>query len=186
MVKPASSKQVLMATKTDESKRDKLKMTEGPSKKHNGSSFFSYTADVQNVDMVREFYYKLKAKHQTVDHIMCTYRIFGANFPKLQDYSDDGEYGGGHHIFNVMHSISVWNCAVFVVRYHEGPNLGKKRFEIITELAEQVIAATPHGLNYGLGFEDKALVRAFTLNKKESATRRGVQEREPVPTDRQT
>ena len=89
----------------------------------NGSSFYAYAATVHSLDEVKASYKIVKAQHISASHIMCSYKIFGSKFYELQNYSDDGKHAGGKVILNCLKDMKVWNLAVFVVRYHEGPNL---------------------------------------------------------------
>ena len=76
-------------------------------------------------------------------------RIFHAAAPLHQDYSDDGEWGGARKILDALKLAGIFNVAIFVVRYHNGPNLGPRRFEIIESMAKDVIADYPGVLDYG-------------------------------------
>ena len=89
---------------------------------------------------------------------MCGYRLFGTRFYQMQDFSDDGEAGGGRIILDQLKLSQIWNTAVFVVRYHQGPNLGKRHFEIIKTSTRDAIAAFPKALNYGRFFQDTELL----------------------------
>ena len=51
--------------------------------------------------------------------------------------------------------------AVFVVRYHNGPNIGNLRFSIVAEMTKEVIATFPKALNYGEYFSDQTTLKAL-------------------------
>ena len=104
---------------------------------------------VNDFKEIQEAYKVVKAQHISSSHIMCGYRLFGAKHYILQDYSDDGEVAGGRHILEALKGVDVWNMVVFVVRYHDGPNLGKARFDIIAELSKRAIMSFKGPLNYG-------------------------------------
>ena len=59
--------------------------------------------------------------------------------------------------------------AIFVVRYHNGPNIGRIRFDIIKELANDALDTFLKGLNYGhiLKGRDKQLFKALTKTADE-------------------
>ena len=135
------------------------------------STFYAYAASVKSIKDVWAVYKILKNKHTSATHIICGYHIFGAQYYNLQDYSKDGEHGGGDCILKALKLAKVWNLAVFVVRYHEGPNIGKQRFEIISELTKGTIASFPHPLDYGARNEDKQMLQAFEKMDREGYKR---------------
>ena len=92
---------------------------------------------------------------------MCGYRLYGKEMHILQDFSDDGEWGGGRKILEVLKKQGVFNLAVFVVRVHDGPNLGKERFDIIENVTELLLSDMNRTLNYGQRFDDRALFQAL-------------------------
>ena len=161
-VSPPSCKDMLVLSKARESELTKNKdVIEGDQVNENGSAFFTYVANVKSWEEVREAYNVVKLKNISATTVMCGYRIFGISYPNLQDYSDDGEYGGGRCILEVLKSNKVWNIAVFVVRYHDGPNLGVKRFQVIRDIVKNSLAGYRKPLNYGRNFRDKQLLKAF-------------------------
>ena len=117
--------------------------------------------DVKSIEEVQNVYYRMKAEHMSATHVMCGFRIFGSRFHELQNAQDDGEHGGGRCILDVLKEQKIWNVAVFVARYHNGPRLGGQRFEIITEMTKEVIASCPKALNYGRHFVDKTTLKAL-------------------------
>ena len=96
-------------------------------------------------------------------HVIGAYRIFGTEHYKLQSYCDDGEHGGGRRMLNILKEQGLFNVAVFIVHYKDGENIGKARFEIISELTKQVIAKMPH-LDRGerRSDEDRQLAEALS------------------------
>ena len=75
------------------------------------------------MDDVRYAYMQLRKKYGDATHIMCAYRIEGANEPANQDYADDGEHGGGHALFDFLKEQGIMNRAVFVTRKYSGRSL---------------------------------------------------------------
>ena len=160
-VTPPPIKEVLLASEEDLSlKKDKIHSSAQKCVKN--STFQAYIAEATSFEKVKEIYMKIKAKHLSATHIACAYRIFGSRFYNLQDYSDDGEHKAGSTMLNVLKTHKLWNMAVFIVRYHEGPNLGKLRFQIIEEMTSNVIASYPRALNYGQHFRDTKLLKIMS------------------------
>ena len=142
-LKPDPIKNFLLMSKNEEDMLEALQLIGGPEKSENGSRFISYVATVGSLDMVKLMYRRLKNEHQMATHCIGAYRIFGKEHYDLQSYCDDGEHGGGRRILNVLKELNVYNIAVFIVRYKDGDNIGKMRFEIISELAKLVVARKP-------------------------------------------
>ena len=53
--------------------------------------------------------------------------------------SDDGECGGSSILVKLMRDEKVENMFVAVSRIHRGPNLGKRRFELIEQACADVL-----------------------------------------------
>ena len=169
---PPKLKEVLLASQTHN--LQKLQIQSGSSHQEKGSAFYVYAAKVTSFEDIKEKYGAIKAEHLSASHIMCGYRLFGAKISNLQDYSDDGEHGGGRYILNMLKELSVWNLAVFVVRYHDGPNLGQRRYQIISSLTKEIVSSYHGPLEYGQGLHDKQLLRIY---KKLEADKKAAQEK---------
>ena len=119
-------KDMLLMNREQEGILNQIKMHEGKPRHKDGSAFQVFVTEVSGIEQVQEAYFAVKKNHMTASHVMCGYRIFGSRFYNLQDYLDDGEYGGGRVILNALKDVKVWNLAIFIVRYHNGPNLGNQ------------------------------------------------------------
>ena len=111
----------------------------------------------------------IKEQHLSATHIMCGYRLFESDMISLQNYSDDGEHGGSRRILDVLKQSGVFNVAIFVVRYYGSKNVGKARFDAITELAEKMLGAIPspdRGERSGEPETFKALQQAVGITHK--------------------
>ena len=170
-ITPPSNKKILLAEKI--SPMEEVGLHKTAVKTVNGSSFYAYTRQVKSLEEIKDLYEVVRAEHLSATHIMCGYRIFGAKFCELQNYSDDGEISGGKAILNVLKDLKIWNQVVFVARYHDGPNLGKRHFSLIAEATKEIIASYPNPINYGQSFGDqilkKALDKAATKPTRKSA-----------------
>ena len=160
-VKVPKIKDILLMNRERELILNQIEMHKGKSRHRDGSAFQVYATEVSGIEQVQEAYFAVKKNHMTASHMMCGYRIFGSKFYNLQDYLDDGEYGGGRVILNALKDIKVWNLAIFIVRYHNGPNLGNQRFTIMSDMAKQVITTFPKELNYGQWFSDQISLKVL-------------------------
>ena len=166
-VQPPSLKQILLDSTPVSLQNSNIH--KGDLKMVNGSAFYTYSTPAASFEQIQQAYKTIKALHISSSSIMCGYRIFGVNHFNLQDFSDDGEHGGGRVILKQLKDAGVWNIAVFVVRYHDGPQLGAQRFKTIEDLAKDVIASTPGVLNRGQGFRDQNLLNIFNEAEKQKA-----------------
>ena len=55
----------------------------------------------------------------------------------------DGEFGAGRRLLMYMVENSTENTAVFVIRYHKGPNIGLVRFAMYVDAAKSTIKGMP-------------------------------------------
>ena len=160
-VPPPNAETILKATASERTEFEGIPIIEGAQMEQQGSRFIAYGVRAYNFNTVREAYKCVKSKHLRANHVICGYCIFGPDFPKLQDYSDDGEYSAGRHILNVLQSDNIFNIAVFVVRYFGDVHIGKDRFKIIEDLTADVITKMPGALDYGQGVANTELLEAL-------------------------
>ena len=58
---------------------------------------------------------------------------------KITGHSDDGEWSASKILMNQLLEKQITNAFIAVSRIHEGPNLGKMCFNIISRVATEVI-----------------------------------------------
>jgi hypothetical protein len=71
-------------------------------------------------------------------NIMYAYRI-GDDRRYISNFEDDGQWGAGNAIINVLDAKNCFNQLIVVTRWHGGRNIGAERFDKIKDLAEQAI-----------------------------------------------
>ena len=170
-VQPTPVKDFLLMSKSEEEMLEALQIVEGPTKSKDGSKFVSYAARVASIDLMKLMNRRLKNDNMMATHIIGAYRIFGKDHYNLQSFCDDGEHGGGRRMLNILKEEGLFNIAVFIVRYKDGENIGKARFEIITELTKMVLSKfSHHDRGERRDEEEKltadALRKAVTWNRK--------------------
>ena len=72
-------------------------------------------------------------------HIVYAYRI-GNDRKSIWNYEDDGEWGAGKEVMNVLTDANCFDHLVAVTRWHGGKNLGQGRFQMIRDVAEQAVS----------------------------------------------
>ena len=83
-------------------------------------------------------YRKLKYEERYATHNMmgCAFQ----DGPNVESFScDDGEASGGLEILNLLNSLKAVGCAVFVIRWELGDNMGSHRFGCIKAVAKQAL-----------------------------------------------
>ena len=121
----------------------KHKLYGGTEKRKQGSRFFAYAGRAHTQQDVIEMYKQMRYRYADADHVICAYRLLDEDIANSQDSVDDGELGAGRKILNMLIENGQGNCAVYVVRYHDGPNLGKVRFDFIKQCADSAVKALP-------------------------------------------
>ena len=106
----------------------------------NGSAFIGYASKVASLSEANTALQQIQAEDGmgTVTHISYAYSITGEGSP-LQGNDDDGEYGLSSQLQDVIKSFGVENVFVAVARWHEGPNIGHRRFELANNAATSAI-----------------------------------------------
>ena len=108
----------------------------------NGSVFQGHAAFVHSVeDAVRAKDALLQDLHvSSADHLMYAYHIDNEDGVFATGNSDDGEIKGSEVISNYLQENKLENMFVAVSRIHNGPNIGRQRFNLIRQSCAEVIA----------------------------------------------
>lgn len=104
------------------------------------SLFIGYAATISSSEEIDNLYFHVKLLNPEATHVMCAYKLSGSNFVDRQSMVDDGEYGGGRAILNLLNKSGAIDRAVFVVRYYGGIQLGTQRFKSIEKVAESALS----------------------------------------------
>ena len=106
------------------------------------SRFTGYCAKVRSLHEIQLVYMKVKMLEQRADHIMMAYRLKDADILKEGSVSN-GEHFGDLELLKVLQFQERVNAAVFVARVYGGVHLGRLRFRIIKEVAEEALTQQP-------------------------------------------
>ena len=143
LAQPPPLRDILWPTTEKMKERIKLDPTKGEIIKVEGQMFLGYTAEVRTVDDVNKIYAKIRSLHTDARHVICAFRLPHRNFHTHQDFIEDGEYGGGSYLLQLLSDSDVMNRAIYVVRIYNGKHLGSKRFEAMKNAAMAAVAAAP-------------------------------------------
>ena len=75
----------------------------------------------------------------SADHLMYAYHIDNEDGVFTTDNSDDGEIKGREVISNYLQENKLENVFVAISRIHNGPNIGRQRFNLIRQSCAEVI-----------------------------------------------
>ena len=95
-----------------------------------GSSFQAAAARVKSIQEARKAgtVFRLEPGRLAAAHNISVLRLFSTTTSKTQEWwDDDGEYGAGNRIRNLLHRKNLTNIIVFLSRGTEGIHLGAKR-----------------------------------------------------------
>ena len=111
-------------------------------KEENRSRFTGFCATVTTLDDVCTAYMKVKKMEQRADRIMLAYRI------KHEDTLTEGSVSNGEHfgdleVMKVLKFQERVNVVLLVARIYGGVHLGKMRFRLIKEVAEEALTQVP-------------------------------------------
>ena len=123
VVEPMADK-ILQMSSGDIQKMLSAKVYEGDIMTKKDSTFMGFAVNTNSTKEVQIAYAQLKYKFPEATHIMCGYLIEGEDAAHLQDAVDGGEGRGGLAILEMLRNEDMKNCAAFVVRHHDGPNIG--------------------------------------------------------------
>ena len=133
-LKPPSTAD-LFQEKTEQDRLDKIKYSVSAVQEERGSKFSSYALRVQSLSEVKWAYVHLRQVHPSASHIVAAYSIKNG-----EGYADDREYAAGHRILNILNTNGHGNTAAFVVRYHDGINLGPRRHILMQKVVTEALS----------------------------------------------
>ena len=112
----------------------------GPPFAKDGSSFQGAKVDVTSPDDITPALHALYANHTTAKatHNIFSYRIKSANGIR-EYYEDDGEYGAGRRLMELMRQNDITNTLLCVTRWYGDKHMGPVRFKLILDCANEVL-----------------------------------------------
>ena len=117
---------------------DKIKLDKGAIQKRGNCRFIGYSAEIKNLGDVRAAYTKVCRLNANALHVMCAFRLPGADVLRNRGYEDNGEHGGGRILFNLLEENDIFHRAIFVVRHYGNRHIGPARFSLIAMAVKSV------------------------------------------------
>ena len=110
-------------------------------KEINGSTFQGHAIQVFSIAeaaSAKDSLFQIPAVAQS-DHLIYAYSISDPSGMKITGNSDGGEWAASKLLLNLIEEQGFTNTFLAVTRKHAGPNLGSKRFKIITEIGTKAL-----------------------------------------------
>ena len=118
----------------------KLKVTHTSIESQGGSHFQGHLVQITSQDDVIPAMKAVGAdiRISGANHIMYAYRI-GNETHSVQNWEDDGEFGGGRTIMDVIHNKHIFTQLICVTRWYGARTMGQDRFSCIKNIAEKSV-----------------------------------------------
>ena len=106
-----------------------------------GSSFQGHSTKIEDQSQVIPTMHLLFSNHAVAKatHNIYAYRIKTAT-RTIENSCDDGEYGAGKRVLELMRELNITNQMVIVTRWYGGQHMGPRRFNCILNAAKEVIS----------------------------------------------
>ena len=116
-----------------------MQIVTGPSKTESKSTYRIFMAEPHGIDEISPMYQHMKIKFAESTHVSMAYRLPGDTFTDTQGYTDDGDYGNGRCMLNVLIDEDKYNVVLFLVRDFGNIHLGPSRFKLIADLVKEML-----------------------------------------------
>ena len=123
-----------------------LKPKHAPVATISNSHFQGHAVDIRDVDDVIPALQALcmDTRVAGATHIMYAYRV-GSSGSSMENWEDDGEWGGGRKIMEAIHEADVYGKLICVTRWYGGQNIGPARFDAISTQAKAALSLRTRG-----------------------------------------
>ena len=118
-----------------------LKVNRAQPKVHEGSQFQGSKVKLESDNDIIPALHAIYQDHRVA---RATHNIYAYRLERdgniLEHYNDDGEYGAGSHILQILQQTGKTNILICVTRWYGGRHIGPVRFNLIEEAANRAIA----------------------------------------------
>jgi putative IMPACT (imprinted ancient) family translation regulator len=136
-LRPPIAEEILMRTNDEELNMESVYFYTSKVKTVLRSQFQLHAAKVENMTMADNAY---KAIHRYRNAAAATHLISAHRMQNGQvGWRDDGDHAMGRHLYSAMKNSKITNMVFFLTRNYGGVHIGKRRFEITTELVDDMI-----------------------------------------------
>ena len=121
-----------------------IPICKGPEVENEGNRFIGFSLAVDNLDIIKKAYLKMKICHPRARHIICAFNLNEIDNHQTRNSCDDGEHGAGQKILQMMLDFNIQARVLFVVRYYSGIKIGPTRFDCILQAARRCLELYPN------------------------------------------
>ncbi|XP_062593379.1 protein IMPACT homolog [Saccostrea cucullata] len=134
-VLPPRAEDILMLDKDEIEKLDECDVRKCESVTEDGNIFTSLIAEIHTYAHARNVYKNIlrNPDYAFANHNILVYRFKDAQGRVHDGYCDNGEYGAGRRLLQVLVEREVSNVAIVISRKN-GKHLGPRRFDIMKDL----------------------------------------------------
>ena len=108
-----------------------------------GNTFIGYAVATNDLEVVRKTYMHIKLANASARHIVCAWNLIGSPEHEYADFQDDGDYGAGRAVLDLMLQSKITSRAIFVVRY-TAEKLGADRYKCYEEAVKLIMQQAPY------------------------------------------
>ena len=122
------------------------KVIQGPPTTLKGSTFLGSRISIKSTDDVIPYWHAVYGDQRCARAIYAYiygYRIRSEAGIVTEHYNDDGDFGSGSKLLDLLKEQDVYNELVCVTRWHGGTHLGTARYQCILDTAKTVLN-NPH------------------------------------------
>ena len=133
-----TAQDVLNVTDIQKTQMAAIKLFRSQEETESNSVFQAFGIETDDTELAKLAFLKIKIKMIHCDHLMMAYRIVRDN-KLIQGSVSDGEHFGDLEILELLKRKERANVVIFVSREYGGVHLGRRRFQIIKQVAETVL-----------------------------------------------
>ena len=133
-IKVPTIQEVFNMSVEEQTKSADIVFTSSESTTDKGSVFKGHTLRINNSTDIHTALKKLKLLYPESNHMIFAYRM-----KSYTGFDDDGEYGAGRKLLNILEDGNFHNTLLFITREYGGIHLGQHRFLHIEKVAKEAV-----------------------------------------------
>ena len=102
-----------------------------------GSSFQLFIAEIPSIEYCHRAHLAIATIPSVASktHLISAYSLSSGEI----GWQDDGDHGLGRFLYKTMENCGIQNSICFLTRHYGGVHIGKRRYEIIQQLAQEIL-----------------------------------------------
>ena len=134
---PPIAEEILMRSNEQELSMESVYFYKSKVKTILGSKFQIHAAKINDMREANNTY---KAIHRYRNAAAATHLISAHRLQNGQvGWRDDGDHAMGRHLYSAMKNKKITNMVFFLSRNYGGQHIGKRRFDVTTELVDEIM-----------------------------------------------